>query len=300
LRSSTISSLVLAARHRLREAGLAPEEADLDARLLAEHVLGWTTERFLTDARTPPPRSFASRYEALVGRRARHEPIAYIVGRQEFWGLDFLVTPAVLIPRPETEGVVECALAFIDHARPAADGPPKPRARDRALEIADLCTGSGCIAVALACERADVEIAATDVSRDALALARRNALRHQVADRVSVHRGDLFADLAGPFDLVVANPPYVPERDRPSLAPTVREYEPPGALFAGPDGLDLVRRLVGEAPNRLRPGGGLVFEFGFGQGDDVSRLIGAAPGLRLVELRPDLQGIPRVAFALRA
>src|SRR5438067_1668866 len=166
--SSSIRARVDAARHRLRGAGIPSDEADLDARLLAEHVLGWTTERFFTDANQDEPPEFAAKLQALVDRRVAHEPFAYIVGHEEFWGLRFEVTPAVLIPRPETELLVELALAEIP--------------RDAAPDIADVCTGSGCVAVSIAHERAAVAIVATDTSELALEVARRNATRHRVAN----------------------------------------------------------------------------------------------------------------------
>jgi release factor glutamine methyltransferase len=162
-----------------------------------------------------------------------------------------------------------------------------------------VCTGSGCVSVAIAHERPAVTIVATDISADALDVARRNAERHRVADRIHLRRADLFDADSGPFDLVVANPPYVAERDRPTLQPEVRDHEPALALFAGPDGLSMIRRLVSEAVPRLRPGGTLLFEFGFGQADAVAQLISTAPGLTMSDLRNDLQGIPRVAIAKR-
>jgi release factor glutamine methyltransferase len=283
---SAIFEHVGQARQRLRAAGISPDEADLDARLLAEHVLGWSTERYLIDARSPATPQFVSEYDALVERRAKREPAAYIVGWQEFWGLPFEVGPGVLIPRPETELVVETALTLLN-AAPLAANPA----------IADVCTGSGCVAVAIARERPDVRVTATDISERALAIARRNAERHGVAARVTFVRADLLAGVAGPFDLVSANPPYVPDADRPTLQPEVRDHEPPLALYAGADGLDVIRRLVVEATERLRDGGVLVFEFGFGQSDEIAKLISGTRGLRMVELRPDLQGIPRVAVA---
>jgi release factor glutamine methyltransferase len=282
----TIHERVAAGRKRLRGAGIPPDEADLDGRLLAEHVLGWTPERLLVDGNRRETREFAARFDVLVERRARREPIAYILGRQEFWSLDFEVAPAVLIPRPETELVVESALSLL----PAQS----------AAEVADICTGSGCIAVALARERPRAHIVATELSNAALDVARRNASRHGVAGRVTFVRTDLFGYAEGPFDLVVSNPPYVPEADRESLQPEVRDHEPALALFAGPDGLHIVRRLVQEAPARLRAGGSLIFEFGFGQADAVEQLISQSTALTMVDLRPDLQGIPRVAIARRA
>jgi release factor glutamine methyltransferase len=281
----TIHERVAAARRRLRDAGIPPDEADLDGRLLAEHVLGWTPERLLIDGHRRETPEFAARYDVLVERRVRREPVAYILGRQEFWGLDFEVGPAVLIPRPETELVVETALEMMPPEAP--------------VDVADICTGSGCIAVALAHERPRARVTAMELSNAALEVARRNASRHGTADRLRFERADLFGDVQALFDLVVSNPPYVADTDRQSLQLEVRDHEPALALFAGLDGLHVIRRLVDEAPARLRPGGALVFEFGFGQAAAIGRLISESPALRMVDLRNDLQGIPRVAVARR-
>jgi len=281
---TTIHTLVVSARERLRLAGIPPDEADIDARLLAEHVLGWTTEQFFVDGSAPPLAGFDKRYESLVARRATREPFAYIVGAQEFWGLRFEVTPAVLIPRPETELIVEAVLELLNNAV--------------AVRIADVGTGSGCLAVPIARERPQSSIVATDTSEEALAVAGRNADRHGVAGRIQFTRADLLDGIPGPFDLVVSNPPYVREIDRADIQPEVR-WEPPDALFAGHEGLDVIRRLLPRATSRLTPGGTLMFEIGFGQADAVAGLISAAPGLTMCELRSDLQGIPRVAIARR-
>jgi release factor glutamine methyltransferase len=280
----TIHASVAAARERLRQAGIPPDEADMDARLLAEFVLGWTTERFFTDAHTPPPAGFEVRFASLIARRAAREPYAYIVGHQEFWGLRFDVTPAVLIPRPETELIVEAVLEYVDHAS--------------AVRIVDVGTGSGCLAVAIARERPAAAIVAADISENAIAISRRNCARHGVASRISLCRVDLLDGLSGPFDVVVSNPPYVREIDRIDMQPEVR-WEPPDALFAGIDGLNVIRRLLPQATERLKPGGLLMFEMGFGQSDAVAGLISATPGITMVELRSDLQNIPRVAIARR-
>jgi release factor glutamine methyltransferase len=282
----TLHEAVAGARARLRAVGIDPAEADLDARVLALHVLGWDAARLLADGHVGPPAGFTSAYDSLVGRRARREPIAYVTGHQEFFGLTFDVSPAVLIPRPETERVVEVALErFPDQSAP--------------LAAADLCTGSGCIAIALAVERAGWTVTATDVSADALAVASLNARRHGVAERVRLVEGDLLGGLHGSFDLIVSNPPYVADVQRSALPPEVRDHEPAVALFAGPDGLDVVRRLVADAGGRLNPGGALIFEIGFGQAGAVTDLLSSAPALRTVAIEPDLQGIPRTVVALR-
>lgn len=274
---------VARARERLKGARIA--EADLDARLLAQFVLGWDAARFFTAAGEPPPADFQARYEALVTRRAAREPLAYITGDREFWNLSFEVSPAVLIPRPETELMVEVSLErFPDRSAP--------------LSIADVCTGSGCLAVALAREYARAHVVATDLSVTALAVAGRNAARHGVTDRVQLIATDLLQGIPDRFDLIVANPPYVSEGDRPALVPEVRDYEPELALFAGSDGLAVIRRLVDASVDRLVPGGTLIFELGFWQEAAVTRLISGRSGLELVEVRPDLQGIPRAAIAI--
>jgi release factor glutamine methyltransferase len=282
----SIHAQVSAARQRLRDAGITPTESDLDARLLAQHVLGWTTERFLTHAREAVPDGFTRRYESLVARRATREPLAYIVGVREFWGLELEVTPDVLIPRPATELIVESMQElFPDRSMP--------------LSIADVCTGCGCVAVALAHERPTATVRATDISHPALEVARRNAARHGVSGRVAFTHGDLLAGVTGLFDAIVANPPYVIDRARPALQPEVRDHEPSLALFGGADGLALVARLVAAAPAHLRAGGYLIFEFGLGQDQEVEDLIEASPELSLVGLRRDLQGIARTAIARR-
>src|SRR5262245_47249176 len=212
----SINARVAAARQRLRDAGLSPVESDLSARLLAGHVLGWSTERLLVDGSTGEPPDFNVRFEELVSRRASREPLHYIVGHREFWGLDFEVTPAVLIPRPETELLVEAALARISLSEAAT--------------VADLCTGCGCVAIAIADERPYAHVIATDISGEALAVARRNAERLGVADRVEILGGDLVDPFETSCDVIVANPPYVVQGARAALQPEVRDHEPHVAL----------------------------------------------------------------------
>jgi release factor glutamine methyltransferase len=283
---STIQARVASARQQLRNAGLSSAEADLSARLLAEHLLGWSTQRFLIDAVEAEPEGFSARYEAVVSRRAAREPLPYITGHREFWGMSFEVTPDVLIPRPETELIVEATLELqADSAVP--------------IRVADLCTGSGCVAIAIARERPRASVLATDISGSALAVARRNAVRHGVADRMRFECTDLLENITGIFDLIVANPPYVRSGDRPALQPEVQE-EPEVALFSGPEGLDVTRRLIAEAPAFLRSGGHLICEFGFGQDVEIEQLIAADQRLTLVDMRRDLQGIARTAIARRS
>jgi release factor glutamine methyltransferase len=280
----TIHRRVVEARQQLRDAGISQTESELDARLLAQHVLGWTTERFLTEAQAPEPDGFAPQYDTLVARRATREPLAYIVGVREFWGLLLEVSPAVLIPRPSTELIVEAVLDLF----------PDRSAR---LDVADIGTGCGCVAVAIAQERPSAAIVGIDISREALEVARRNATRYGFTDRVTFRHGDLLDGIDGPFDAIVANPPYVVDRAGPALQPEVRDHEPAVALFGGVDGLTLLTRLVADAPTRLRPGGSLVFEFGYGQDVEIEDLLEQSPELRLVGVRRDLQGIARTAIA---
>ena len=280
----TIREYVAAASDRLRDAGI-DAAANLDARLLAQHVLGWEAAHLLTSAGDVPPDSFPADFEALVARRAAREPLAYITGHKEFWNLEFEVTPAVLIPRPETELIVEAALALV---------PPR-----QLFTMIDVCTGSGNVAVAVAHDRAGARIVATDVSGAALEVARRNAARHGVQDRVHFVEADLFDDVSGPVDLVTANPPYVAEHSEPGLQPEVGEHEPRVALFGGIEGLAVIERIVHDAPPLLRPGGHLVFEFGYGQDVEIEDLINSSPNLTLLELKRDLQGIARTAVCRR-
>jgi release factor glutamine methyltransferase len=238
---------------------------------------------------TLPARATAA-FRAWVERRRAGEPIQYITGEAEFHGLTFRVNSAVLIPRPETEHLVEKVIEI-------AGGLEKPPiAKQR---IADVGTGSGAIAVALASKLPAARIHATEISAAALAVARRNAEQNGVANRVAFHEGDLLAPVAGKlFDFVVSNPPYVPERDRSSLSIEVRDYEPAQALFAGVDGLDVYRRLIPAAFNALFHDRYLVLEIGFGQQAAVGELLADAR-FENIEFTKDLQGIARVAVARR-
>ena len=275
----TLAERVSEASRRLAEAGIDARDAAFDAEVLARHALVWDRATYLARWREPAPAGFEDRFGPLVARRGRREPVARIVGRREFWGLDFEVTPAVLVPRPESELLVETALVRL------AD-------RTARWELADVGTGSGCLAIALARELPRARVTATDICPDALAAARRNAARHGVADRVTFHHTDLLHGLPGPFDLIVSNPPYVPDGVIDTLAPEVSRHEPAAALRGGPDGLDTVRRLIAAATACLRPEGRLVMEVGASQSGDASAIARRA-GLQVVDVRPDLQGIPR-------
>ena len=278
---------VIAARQRFLRAGISPDQAAIDAEILARHALGQDRATYLAHRDEPITDDESERLEAMVRRREGREPVAYILGEREFWGLSFLVTPAVLIPRPETEAIVEKALALM-------------REDLRAWRIADVGTGSGCLAVALARERGNATVVATDISERALGVAAANALRHGVDSRIRLIRTSLLDDASGPFDLIVANPPYVPGSSRNGLQPDVRDYEPETAVFGhGADGLDEVRLLLTQTPERLAHGGWLLMEFGFGQGDAVRAAVSAVPDLELVEILCDLQGLERTLVGVR-
>lgn len=273
------------ARDRFIRAGISRDEATLDAEVLARHVLECDRATFLTRARDPLPSAFDRLFEALVQRRVGREPVAYIVGHREFWGLEFEVTPAVLIPRPETELIIEEALAEMP-------------ARDAVRHIIDAGTGSGCLAIVLAIEFPSATVIATDSSATALLVAERNAIRYSISNRVSFRHVDLLAAIDGQADLIVSNPPYLRADEATRLQPEVARYEPGAALYAGADGLDVIRRLLDDARDRLANDGRLIVEFGFEQEQGVRNAAERA-GWTIDRIRRDLQGIPRVAVLRR-
>ena len=275
-----------AARVQLVSAGIAPAEAAVDVPLFACTILGWDRVRLLTERSDPPPVALEPQFSEWIARRIAREPAAYIVGVREFWGLDFAVTPAVLIPRPETEFIVEEALELLTSF--SLDAP----------KVADVGTGCGNIAVSLTHEVGGARLIATDVSREALAIASGNAKRYGVDDRIEFVQTSYLDGIEDVFDLITANPPYVKDTDKPALAADVR-HEPDVALFGGPSGLRDVEAVLDAAIERLRPSGWLVMEFGYGQEDDVRRLVSARPALQLERVRADLQGIPRTAIIER-
>lgn len=264
-----------------------PERARQDAEFLLCHVLGKNRAWLLTHRDADLDHWQLEEYERLIERRRRGEPVQYITGEVEFFRLPFRVNLDVLIPRPETEHLVEKATDLARCFR-------KPR-------IVDVGTGSGAIAISLAHDcSGSAAIAATDISASALELARWNADRAGFADRIRFLEGDLLSPVAGEqFEIVVSNPPYVPEVDRDSLAVEVRDYEPAQALFAGENGLSIYRRLIPAAFRALVPGGFVVLEIGYGQQASVTSLL-ADSGFAGITFTPDLQGIPRVASARRA
>lgn len=235
------------------------------------------------------------RYDEAIARRATGVPAQYITGHQEFWGLDLIVSPAVLIPRPETEHVIETVLELVrvgaagESQRPRA-GAPAPHVR-----MVDVGTGSGAIALALAKELPDAEIYATDISAEAIEVARANAARHDLSSRIQFHKTDLLHGLPpGSFDLVVSNPPYVGESEEDQVQLEVRKFEPRSAVFAGPTGLEVIERLIPQARAALRPGGWLVFEISGTIAEGVRELLADWRDVRITD---DLQGIARVARA---
>lgn len=263
--------------------GPHPERAQQDAELLLRHLLNTSRSWMLANLDTELFGTNWDSYFEILQRRYKGEPIQYILGETEFYGLPFSVAPDVLIPRPETEHLVEKVV------RLAAEFPQTN------LRIADIGTGSGAIAVALAHSLPDARIFATDLSPEALEIARKNAQGNQVAERITFLEGDLFAPLAdGQFQVIASNPPYVPLADCESLSVEVREFEPHSALFAGDDGLDIYRRLIPSARELLVSGGWLALEIGYGQQSAVASLFNSA-GYREIDFVPDYQGIARVA-----
>jgi release factor glutamine methyltransferase len=229
-----------------------------------------------------------ARFKKLIQRRGRREPDAYIIGQKEFWSLPIRVTPAVLIPRPETECLVEAALDRYS--------------RNDALQVLELGTGSGAISIALARERANWNIRASDISSEALDVARQNAQRLLVADRIEFFNGSWFEPFAGQigaFDLIISNPPYVPASDLAGLEPEVRLFEPAGALDGGEDGLSCLRHIIQAAPEYLKPSGWLILEMGYDQGRTVQAVGRRCDAYQCIEVAKDYSGLDRIALFQR-
>jgi release factor glutamine methyltransferase len=258
----------------------------LDAELLLSHALSCERVRLYMETDRPLDPAELDAVRALVKRRRAREPVAYILGRKEFYKRPFLVTRTVLIPRPETEILVDRALEALP---------------DGASSALDLCTGSGAIAITLAAERPELTVVASDLSDEALEVAGRNAEALGVADRVQLRHGDLFQAVDGSarFDLITINPPYVAEGDWEGLAPEITRHEPRVALTSGPHGLDLIRRFCSEAPAHLAHGGALLIEVGAGQAETVAGWLQEDPQLTGVQLHDDLAGVERVVQARR-
>jgi release factor glutamine methyltransferase len=279
----TVAGARLALTREFRAAGI--DSPELDARLLVAHALGLDHAALAAAGARVLERSEIGAIAALARRRLRREPVARILGSKEFWSLQLRVDAATLVPRPETETVVEAALAAVD-----ADG-----ARSRSLRIADLGTGCGALLLALLTELPRASGIGTDISFAALAVARDNAQRLRLT-RAAFLAGDMTAALSGPFDVIVANPPYIRSDDIAALAPEVRDFDPRIALDGGPDGLDYYRIIAGAAPGLLGPGGAVFVELGIGQAHAVSALFSAA-GLAPASPRTDLNRVPRALMA---
>ena len=283
----TVLEHVGAATNRLVAIGLDPPVAAIDAEVLARHVLGWSRATYLSNRRELPPTVFELNYRKLLARRERREPVALIIGQREFWGLSFEVTPNVLIPRPETELLIEEGLMLMG---------------DQAItepHLVDIGTGSGCLAISLAYNFSKARITATDTSSAALNVARRNAIYHNVQDRIKWVRTEFLNGISLKADLIVANLPYIPESDLDNLHPEVRDFEPLEALEGGSNGLEKISDLLNQASEKLVPGGYLIIEFGEGQKEAIRNLVLMQNKLELVKIRNDLSEIPRAAVIQR-
>lgn len=292
--AASVAQIVHDAVSTLTAAGLSAAAARVDATLLARWCLRWDATTWLTRSREAPPPEFPGRFALALSRREAREPISHITGEREFYGRIFRVTPDVLTPRPESEFVIDEALAALRvGSRP-----------DRGWAVADVGTGSGCLAVTLVRELAGgphdgITVQATDISPAALRIAADNASRLGAAAAIRFAQADLLGGAsAASFDAIVANPPYIANPSENELAPEVLR-EPRTALFAGRDGLDVIRRLIPAAALALVPGGHLVMEIGYDQEAAAVGLVGVEPHLRLVRVARDLQQLPRVVVARR-
>jgi release factor glutamine methyltransferase len=280
----TILNLIRWTDERFRKEGL--DTPRLDAEVLLAATLGLDRVGLYTHFDQPVQPEELARFKKLIQRRLRREPVAYIVGQREFWSLPFIVTPDVLIPRPETEMLVREALSVLFH----------PEETCLKIRILELGTGSGAISVALAKELPAASLVATDLSEKALSVAEENARRNGVRERILFLQGDLFDPLGkgSMFKLVVTNPPYIPRDFFPSLPPEVRDFEPRVALDGGKDGLAFFRRVLPRLGEYLSSGGWLMAEIGTGQDQQVRKIAEAAPDLEAYDFIPDLAGIKRV------
>lgn len=287
--SATVREAIRTGTEYLRKAGI--DGARLDAEVLLRHVLEVGKAEFYLGFDVGLDETAERVFHKLLSRRAGREPVAYITGHKEFWSLDFVVTPAVLIPRPETELLVELALKL-----------SMPIAATSRRKILDLGTGSGAIAVSLAKELPHARVCAVDISAGAIEVARLNARRHGVEERMEFFCGDLFEPVAEEregFDLIVANPPYIRSGDLPSLAPEIREWEPARALDGGADGLLYYHRIVAAARDYLKSSGSILLEMGDGMGEAVARLFADAGGFEPALIYRDYAGKERVIAAAK-
>jgi release factor glutamine methyltransferase len=279
----TIKALLVWTTDFLAKKGI--ENPRADAQILLGHVLGYDKTYLTVNFAEQPSEADRNRFKELIHRRVAGWPVAYLVGTRDFYSLTFEVSPAVLIPRPDTETLVLEALTLLKPLKEPA--------------VLDLGTGSGCIAVTIAHEKKDARVTAVDVSPDALAVARRNAERNGVADRVTFLQGDLFEPLPAGIacDLVVSNPPYIAGHEFAGLQPEVRDHEPRGALDGGADGLAFYRRIAAGVGPFLKPGGRLLLEIGSTQDADVRAILGERPELEVGPTLKDLAGHTRVTTA---
>ncbi len=278
-----ISSAILSAADRLEKAGIAQPRRE--AASLLQHSLGRNGAFLIAHPEYELTESECHKFDDAVSRRERREPFQLIVGRKEFYGLDFEVEAGVLIPRPETEILVEKAIELLETIE-----------RPTVFEVG---VGTGCIAISILNSLPNVAVTAVDISDKALALAEQNARRHNVLDSLSLRKGDLFEGISEKFAMIVSNPPYISQDDAATLQPEVIDFDPPEALFSGRDGLDTITRMIQAAPRFIYPGGYLLFEFGYGQAERVQELLKKGAWTE-VEIVNDLQGIPRALIAKRA
>ncbi len=288
--SLTIIEEINRATIQLSAAGIT--NARLDAEVLLAHIIRKDRVWLITHRDDALDDKHQREFDEALRRRTKRDPLQYIIGSQEFWGLEFKVTPDVLIPRPETELIIETALGIVQD-------------RDRQARIIDLCTGSGCIAVSLAKELTSAHVIATDLSERALAVARENARNHGVADRIRYLEGDLFGpleelDLRGRVDIVVSNPPYVRAGDLAALQPEVKDHEPLMALIAGPEGTEMAKKIIRTAPEYLKKNGALIMEMGLGQAEALTRIAEATGAYDKPGILKDLAGIERVIVLRKA
>ena len=278
-----LAALLSEGRWLLEQAEI--ETAALDARLLLQHAARVAHEELIAEPHRLISGKAGLSYRSMIARRCAHEPVSQIIGRREFYGRDFKITPAVLDPRPDTETLVEAALSFLPQDRPST--------------VLDLGTGSGAIIVSLLVERSLAEGAASDLSPAALAVARANAHRHGVAPRLTLIETSWWRGISGSFDLIVSNPPYIPHGAIADLETEVRNFDPATALDGGPDGLEAYRRITGGALAHLRHGGSILVEFGDGQSNAVTSIF-QERGFSIANQRTDLGGRTRcLGFALR-
>jgi release factor glutamine methyltransferase len=286
--SATVGAALREGVQKLERANVP--SAPLAAELLLMYALNSDRTFLYAHPEAPVDPAQLEKFHSLIEKRAGGTPTQYLTGHQEFWGMDFEVTPDVLIPRPETEHLIEVAVSRIGESR-----------RNNPLKIADVGTGSGCIAVALAKEFPNANIFATDISCAALTIAKRNATRHNFANRITFTECNLLEGIPQlpQLNLIISNPPYVARKDAPSLPVDVRDHEPATALFAGDDGMEIYPRLIAQAKTHLAEGGLLVLELGAGLFEPVSDLLEARSGWTRVSATQDLAGIVRVISAIR-